>query len=82
MTTEKVTTKKRTLEGIVVSVKMDKTIVVRVDHVRSHSKYRKQYKVSKRYNVHDQENKYKVGDTVQFVECRPLSKNKRWRVAK
>ncbi|MBI4122176.1 MAG: 30S ribosomal protein S17 [Parcubacteria group bacterium] len=70
----------RKLSGLVVSDKMDKTIVVRVDHIRRHEKYQKQYTVSKKYKVHDETNTHKVGDVVEFVECRPLSKDKRWRV--
>ena len=72
--------KQRTFKGIVTSDKMDKTVVVRVDHVRRHAKYEKQYTVSKKYKVHDEANKHKVGDVVEFIECRPLSKDKRWRV--
>ncbi|MDO8581734.1 MAG: 30S ribosomal protein S17 [bacterium] len=70
----------RSFEGIVVSDAMQKTIVVRVDRIVVHPKYKKRYRVSKRYKVHDEKNKYKIGDKVQFVECRPLSKDKRWRV--
>ena len=71
---------KRRLEGTVVSDKMSKTIVVRVDRVKTHAKYRKQFHVSKRYKVHDEKNEYKVGDVVAFEECRPYSKDKCWRV--
>ncbi|PKL72359.1 30S ribosomal protein S17 [Candidatus Kuenenbacteria bacterium HGW-Kuenenbacteria-1] len=71
---------KRTFQGIVVSDKMDKTIVARVDRIKIHPKYKKRYKVSKRYKVHDPENKYKTGDKVIFIECRPLSKEKKWKV--
>ncbi|MFH1837967.1 MAG: 30S ribosomal protein S17 [Candidatus Kuenenbacteria bacterium] len=71
---------KRTFQGIVVSDKMDKTIVVRVDRIKCHPKYKKRYKTSKRYKVHDSENKYKTGEKVTFIECRPLSKEKKWRV--
>jgi small subunit ribosomal protein S17 len=80
MTTQQPAKQMRTLRGVVVSDKMAKTIVVRVDHVRRHAKYEKQYTVSKKYKVHDEANKHKVGDVVNFVECRPLSKDKRWRV--
>ena len=66
--------------GTVVSDKMDKTRVVKVDRVRRHKKYQKSFVVSKRYKVHDERNQYKEGDQVTFVECRPLSKDKRWRV--
>ncbi len=72
--------KSRTFEGVVVGDKMAKTIVVRVDRIVMHPKYKKRYRVSKRYKVHDETNTHKVGETVQFVECRPLSKEKRWRV--
>jgi len=73
---------KRTFKGIVVSDKMDKTVVVRVDRVKLYPKYQKRYKVSKRYKVHDEKNKCKSGDKVLFSECRPLSKEKRWRIIK
>ena len=73
---------KRTFKGIVVSDKMDKTVVVRVDRVKLHPKYQKRYKVSKRYKVHDEKNECKSGDKVLFSECRPLSKEKRWRIIK
>lgn len=71
---------KRKIKGIVVSDKMDKTIVVRVNAVKVHPKYKKKYTVSKRYKVHDEKNKFKEGDKVTFVLCRPISKDKRWRV--
>lgn len=70
----------RSFTGEVVSDKMDKTIVVKVDSTKIHSKYQKRYVVSNRYKVHDPKNQYKVGDSVCFVECRPLSREKRWRV--
>lgn len=73
--------KRRKFVGIVVSDAMDKTIVVRVDRVKTHRKYQKQYTVSRKYKVHDEENEYKKGDNVEFIECRPISKDKRWRVA-
>lgn len=73
-------TNKRVLEGIVISNKMAKTIVVNVEKVKIHPKYNKRYKSSKHYQVHDETNKFKVGDKVRFIECRPLSKTKRWRV--
>lgn len=73
-------TKKRELVGTVVSDKMQKTIVVKVDRTKTHSKYGKQYVSSTRFKVHDEKNEYKVGDVVSFVECRPYSKDKCWRV--
>ena len=73
-------TMKRNFEGVVVSDKSDKTIVVRVDRTKLHPKYFKRFIVSKKYKVHDPENQFKVGDVVIFEECRPISKDKRWRV--
>jgi small subunit ribosomal protein S17 len=70
----------RVLKGIVVSDKTDKTIVVRVDRIKTHPKYERQFRESKKYKAHDDKNEYKVGDTVLIRECRPLSKDKRWRV--
>jgi small subunit ribosomal protein S17 len=70
---------RKRFSGVVVSDRMDKTIVVRVDRVVVHPKYSKRYGQSRRYKVHDEENRFKEGDTVSFVECRPLSKDKRWR---
>lgn len=73
---------KRKLEGEVVSDKMDKTVTVLVTILKSHSKYSKQYKSSKKYKAHDEKNEYKIGDKVVIEACRPLSKDKRWRVVK
>lgn len=70
----------RTFSGTVVSDSMDKTIMVRVDRTKLNSKYKMRFAVSDKYPVHDPENRFKVGDVVTFVECRPLSKSKRWRV--
>ena len=67
-------------KGLVVSSGMDKTVVVKVDRVRAHPKYKKRYTVSKRYKVHDEKNRFKAGDPVEFTQCRPLSKDKRRRV--
>ena len=76
--TKTVITKK--FNGVVVSDKMDKTIVVKVEKVKIHPRYGKRYEVSKKYKVHDEKNQYKEGDKVVFVECRPISKDKKWRV--
>ncbi|MBI4281544.1 30S ribosomal protein S17 [Candidatus Uhrbacteria bacterium] len=70
----------RIFEGVVVSDAMQKTLVVRVDRIVLHPKYQKRYRVSKRYKVHDEKEEHSVGETVRFEECRPLSKDKRWRV--
>ena len=71
-TTKKLATKK----GKVVSDSMDKTIVVAVQTLKTHPKYLKKYRSTKKYKVHDSENKHKVGEVVEFVQCRPLSKDK------
>ncbi|EKD49550.1 MAG: 30S ribosomal protein S17 [uncultured bacterium] len=70
----------RVFKGVVVSDKMDKTIVVSIHRMKQHAKYNKRYGVSKLYPVHDEHNKFKKGDEVRFAECRPLSKTKRWYV--
>ncbi len=70
------------LSGIVVSDKMDKTVVVSVSRFVKHPKYGKFYKINKKYKAHDEENKYKTGDKVEIIETRPISKDKRFRVVK
>jgi len=70
--------KKSSRKGVVVSDKMLKTIVVRVDTLKEHPKYKKRYISSKKYKVHDPEDKYQVGDVVKFVSCKPMSKGKKW----
>jgi small subunit ribosomal protein S17 len=72
----------RKFKGIVVSDKNDKTIVVKVETIKKHPKYHKRYVVSRNYKVHDETNQYHPDDKVTFVECRPLSKDKRWRAIK
>lgn len=67
---------------MVISDKMDKTIVVVVERVKMHPKYKKYYKSRKNYKVHDEKNEFHVGDSVAFVECRPISKEKHWRALK
>jgi len=79
-TSKKKSVIKRSFTGVVVSDKMDKTIIVKVDCTKIHSKYKKRYTLSRRYKVHDEKNKFQLGDKVNFIECRPLSKAKRWRV--
>ena len=71
---------KRIMQGVVVSDKMDKTVVVNVERKFPHPLYKKYIKRSKRYHAHDEDNTHKVGDTVSIQECRPLSKTKRWEV--
>ncbi|KKR10214.1 MAG: 30S ribosomal protein S17 [Parcubacteria group bacterium GW2011_GWA2_39_18] len=70
----------RKLKGVVVSDKMRKTIVVAVEEVKKHPKYKKYYTIVKRFKAHDENNSHKTGDHVEIVETRPISKDKRWKV--
>lgn len=74
--------KHRTLEGVVLSTAMQKTAVVRVDRLRKHPKYERRYRVSKKYKAHNEDTTLMVGDAVAIEECRPLSRDKRWRVVR
>jgi small subunit ribosomal protein S17 len=67
-------------QGTVVSDGMEKTIVVRVDVVKAHPKYKKVVRRSVKFHAHDEQSQAKVGDVVRIVETRPLSKTKRWRL--
>jgi small subunit ribosomal protein S17 len=67
-------------EGYVASNKMDRTVVVTVTTLKRHPQYGKFVRETKRYMAHDENNDCNIGDKVKIVECRPLSKNKRWRV--
>lgn len=69
-------------EGIVVSDKMQKTVVVEVERVFRHPLYQKVVRFANRFKAHDENNECKVGDKVMIMETRPLSKDKRWRVVK
>lgn len=71
---------KRILQGVVVSDKPDKTVIVRVERRVTHPMYKKVIRRSKKYAAHDDKNAYKVGDVVHIRECRPLSRTKRWEV--
>jgi small subunit ribosomal protein S17 len=71
---------KRTLEGVVVSDKQDKTVVVRVERRYTHPVMKKTVRRTKKYYAHDEKNEYAVGDTVQIEERRPISRLKRWEV--
>lgn len=75
-------TVKRSLLGRVVSDKMNKSIVVMMERQVKHPLYGKFIKRSNKFHVHDENNECKVGDTVMFKECRPLSKTKRWSLVK
>lgn len=74
------TTHARHLEGIVVSTAMAKTCVMLVERWKMHPKYRKSYRVRRKYKVHDPEGVAAVGDRIRVVTCRPMSKEKRWRL--
>jgi len=71
---------KKRFQGVVTGDKMDKTIVVKVNRTKVHPIYKKRYRVTKKYKIHDQKNEAKIGDQVIFEECRPLSKDKKWRL--
>jgi small subunit ribosomal protein S17 len=78
---EQVRGRRQERRGVVVSDAMDKTIVVKVDTVKAHRKYKKVVRRSTRFHAHDEQNAAKVGDLVRIVETRPLSKTKNWRLA-
>jgi small subunit ribosomal protein S17 len=71
---------KRILEGVVVSDKGDKTVVVKVERTFLHPLLRKTVRRSKKYHAHDEKGEFKVGDVVRIQECRPISKLKTWEV--
>lgn len=71
---------RKTRTGVVVSDKMDKTVVVSIENFKKHAMYKKIMRITKKYKAHDEENICKVGDKVQIMETRPLSKGKCWRV--
>ena len=71
---------RKTLVGVVVSDKMDKTVVVKVNQLVKHQVYSKYIRRTATYKAHDKDNACKVGDTVLMVETRPLSKDKHWNV--
>jgi small subunit ribosomal protein S17 len=71
---------RKRLQGKVISNKMEKTVVVRVDRTVRHPRYGKVLGRSKKYKAHDEQNECRVGDLVTLVESRPLSREKRWRV--
>lgn len=73
---------KRQLTGTIISNKMQKTVVVEVERFKEHPKYKRRYRVYKKYKADDEKGEYKVGDKVIIEECRPISKEKRWRVIK
>lgn len=70
----------RKLQGIIVSDKMNKTRVVAITRLKKHPRYKKYYKVTRKFKVHDEKNEYKTGEKVIIEETRPLSKEKRWKI--
>jgi small subunit ribosomal protein S17 len=73
---------KKQLKGIVVSDKMKKTVVVEVERIKEDPKYRRRFKVHKKYKAHDENNECKIGDSVVIEETKPISKDKSWIVKK
>lgn len=78
--TTKRTTRRKVRQGVVVSDKMDKTVLVQIDQVFQHPTYKKIIRKSSKLAAHDETNEVRAGDTVRIMETRPLSKSKRWRV--
>jgi len=73
---------KKQLTGKIISDKMQKTVVVEVERMKEHLKYMRRYKTHKKYKAHNESGEFKLGDNVVIEECRPISKDKRWRVIK
>jgi small subunit ribosomal protein S17 len=73
---------KKRLKGVIISDKMQKTVVVQVERIKEHPKYKRRYKIHKKYKAHDEKEEYKIGDKVVIEECRPISKDKSWKVIK
>lgn len=71
---------RRCFKGVVVSNTMMKTVVVKVERIKELPKYQKKIKVSRKFKCHDEKNQFKIGDRVMIEECRPVSKDKKWRV--
>jgi len=78
----KKTTNSKQFQGVVTSTKMAKTAVVKIDSTKIHPKYLKRFSVSRKFKIHDELNACRVGNLVTFEECRPMSKDKRWRLKK
>ncbi|MDO8499943.1 MAG: 30S ribosomal protein S17 [bacterium] len=66
--------------GEVTSAASSQTVVAKVGTLKTNAKYHKQYKVSRKYHIHDAKGLAKVGDRIRFIECRPISKTKKWRL--
>jgi small subunit ribosomal protein S17 len=74
--------KLKTFTGVVTSDKCDKTVTVKVDRVKTHPLYKKKFIMSQKFKAHDDNNDYKVGDVVEIVSCRPVSRDKKFKVTK
>lgn len=72
--------RRKTRVGRVVSDKADKTATVEIERLVQHPQYKRYIRRRKKYAIHDENNECRVGDTVRFMDCRPLSKSKRWRL--
>jgi small subunit ribosomal protein S17 len=73
---------RKQLTGIITSNKMQKTVVVEVERLKKHPKYKRRYKLHKKYKTHYDFGEYKIGDKVIIEECKPISKEKKWKVIK
>ena len=73
---------KKTLQGKVVSDKMQKTVVVEVESIKEHPKYKRRYKTHKKFKAHDEKGEFHIGDKVIIEESKPISKDKSWIVVK
>jgi len=71
---------KKQLTGTIVSDKMEKTVVVKTERIKEHPKYKRRYRISKKYKAHLEKEDFKKGDRVIIEECRPMSKDKKWKV--
>jgi len=78
--TKKTIKQKRQLRGIIISDKMANTAVVEVERLKFHNKYRKYYRITKKFKAHNPKNNYHLGDKVVIEATRPLSRDKRWRI--
>jgi len=67
-------------KGVIVAKRGDKTVIISVHTFKTHAKYQKKYQSTKRYKAHDEENKCQVGDKVEIVACRPMSKDKKYKI--
>lgn len=73
---------RRRLTGTIISDKMAKTVVVKVERIKEHPKYKKRFRIHQKYKAHLEGTDFKVGDKVVIEECRPISREKRWKVIK